>query len=1070
MKSLSRLAFAALVTCPALAHARSAGEIIDATGVRGGLVVHLGSGDGKLTAALRANDSYLVHGLDADAGNVDGARRHVQSLGLYGKVSVTRFDRQRLPYADNLVNLLVSEDLGRISMREVLRVLAPCGVAYVKTGGEWVKTVKPWPDDIDEWTHWLHGPDGNAVARDRVVGPPRRIQWTARPLWSRHHDSMPSISAMVSAGGRLFYIIDEGPTAVGGPDMDKWALVARDAFNGVLLWKRPMISWGWSQWAEKWSGRWNQPYDLPKHLVAVGDRVYVTLDFKGPLMALDAATGETEDVYEGTEGTDEILYHRDRLILARNEHDADTGRVSFDRKTVCLVDPKSGTVVWRKTGLTGLPRARSLSVNGLLLTAGGDAVFLVDREAIVALDFETGGGLWRRPLPVVRPEGNGPRKTAMGRDRFLLYHDGVVLFAQPYFGRAYYLTRKAVLYAFSADDGGPLWEHPFGGWPFDLPPDVFAIDGLVWVHRDVGAAREDVYKRKGVVAEVPPFAVIGIDVKTGAVRREIPTADIFQLGNHHRCYRNNATERYILTAKRGIEFTDVHSGETDKNFWVRGGCLFGIIPCNGLIYSTPHPCECHLNVKLNGFFALASSGPRATAARPDRPPPPVGKRFEEGPAYGNVRGPTARGRSSGDWPAYRHDAKRSGAASSAVSNRLKPIWRTRIGDTLSAPVIAGGRVFVAAADEHRVVSLDAAEGDAVWSFTAGARVDSPPTVHDDLVLFGCRDGWVYALRASDGKLAWRRRLAPEERLVGAMGQLESAWPIHGSVLVKDGIVYAVAGRSSFLDHGMHVYGLDVHTGDIERYQRLYSADPDTGKMKPQPLNDRTWRGNILREGALADVLSADEEHVYMREQVLFQDSVSDGSSSRDPRAGKSRLRARSGLLDDSYFNRGGWELGGRAQICVFDSETVYGVQAYESTARNEFFFPGGKGYTVFARPLGSRAPRARPTSDADASGQAPRGRGATSWSRRIAVRVQAMVLAKDALLVAGTPDVVDPEDPLAAFEGRKGAILSVLSLAGGRTLDEYGLASPPVWDGMALANGRLVVVQRDGHVLCMGSR
>ena len=32
-------------------------EILDTSGVQGGIVVHLGCGDGKLTAALRASDS-----------------------------------------------------------------------------------------------------------------------------------------------------------------------------------------------------------------------------------------------------------------------------------------------------------------------------------------------------------------------------------------------------------------------------------------------------------------------------------------------------------------------------------------------------------------------------------------------------------------------------------------------------------------------------------------------------------------------------------------------------------------------------------------------------------------------------------------------------------------------------------------------------------------------------------------------------------------------------------------------------------------------------------------------------
>ena len=53
---------------------------------------------------------------------------------------------------------------------------------------------------------------------------------------------MASMSAMVSAGGRVYYIFDEGPTAsVILPA--KWSLIGRDAFNGVVLWKRPIDSW-----------------------------------------------------------------------------------------------------------------------------------------------------------------------------------------------------------------------------------------------------------------------------------------------------------------------------------------------------------------------------------------------------------------------------------------------------------------------------------------------------------------------------------------------------------------------------------------------------------------------------------------------------------------------------------------------------------------------------------------------------------------------------------------------------------------------------------------------------------
>ena len=133
------------------AGAQSAKDILDAAGVTGGLVVHVGCGDGELTAALRANIRLTVHGLDADAKNVAAARKTVRETHPTGAVWVDQLGAKRLPYAENMVNLLVSEDLGAITMKEVMRVLVPRGVAYVKGGGKWIKTVKPWPHNIDEW-------------------------------------------------------------------------------------------------------------------------------------------------------------------------------------------------------------------------------------------------------------------------------------------------------------------------------------------------------------------------------------------------------------------------------------------------------------------------------------------------------------------------------------------------------------------------------------------------------------------------------------------------------------------------------------------------------------------------------------------------------------------------------------------------------------------------------------------------------------------------------------------------------------------------------------------------------
>ena len=89
---------------------------------------------------------------------------------------------------------------------------------------------------------------------------------------------------------------------------------------------------------------------------------------------------------------------------------------------------------------------------------------------------------------------------------------------------------------------------------------------------------------------------------------------------------------------------------------------------------------------------------------------------------------------------------------------------------------------------------------------------------------------------------------------------------------------------------------------------------------------------------------------------------------------------------------------------------------------------------------------------------------------------QAMVLARQTLLVAGPPDKVsqiphNPSsvDPLAeALGAERGGRLVAVSAPDGKILADYELKSPPVFDGMAAALGRLYVSTKIGEVVCMG--
>ncbi len=89
------------------------------------------------------------------------------------------------------------------------------------------------------------------------------------------------------------------------------------------------------------------------------------------------------------------------------------------------------------------------------------------------------------------------------------------------------------------------------------------------------------------------------------------------------------------------------------------------------------------------------------------------------------------------------------------------------------------------------------------------------------------------------------------------------------------------------------------------------------------------------------------------------------------------------------------------------------------------------------------------------------------WSVNVPVRARAMVLAGNTLLLAGPPDVVPAEDPYAAFDGKKGALLWLVSVADGKKLAEYELQSPPVFDGMAVADGGVYLSTTAGTVECL---
>lgn len=1053
-----------------ICRAADAQEILRLAGTQGGLIVHVGCGDGKLTAALRANDRCLVQGLEISPAQVELARDNIRASGKYGPVSAIIWDGKRLPFADNLANLILVSGGNTVERGELLRALAPNGVVLFdnpKVKLQDSKLVKPWPAEIDQWTHWLHGPDGNAVAHDHVAGPPRGMQWIAGPLWSRHHNAVPSITAQVTANGRLFYLVDEAPASMDNTAPDKWALVARDAFNGVWLWRKPMADWGWKAWSADWTRRFTIPAQIASRLVAVGDRVFVTLGFNAPVSELDAATGEVRRTFAGSEFADEIVCDEGKLILVLNQQAQHPGVLTVAEtkgkpnrdpkeppqpppvhKSVAAYDLSSGRQLWKTGDYTGL-RSKTGSmdrINHLSLVTGGGAAFFADEHQLICLSLADGRERWRAPRPVV-PEHKMRYSIRITDMCTLVYHEGVFFFAQLNPDREIdWREIRGKLHAYDARSGQPLWERTCASWGWGDAPDVFCRDGKVWVYDFQN-----------------PF-LLGLDLRTGAEKQKLSCFKAFDDGHHHRCYRNKATDRFVMTSYRGYEFTDWQTGETSLNHWVRGTCRIGGFPCNGLIYANPHPCECYIASKLNGMMALSP-------AQAPAPEVAANERLQRGSAAGaNLKMETAN---PDDWPIFRHDAQRSGSTSGKLGADWKKAWETPLDGPLTACTAAGGKVFTACPAAHQVYAVEAETGKVAWRFFAGAPVDSPPTVSGGCLYFGSADGWVYSLRANDGALVWKFLAAPSSRQILAMDRLESAWPVHGSVLVQDNIAYVAAGRSSYLDGGFAAYTLDARTGQVLSQRRVVSdynvrVKRVKGQQKARPVSAVLGNDNEAAAPAdgdnlelLSDVLLVSGNTAYMRQFPLFALNDQAGGAKQNA----ARLEPRTGFFDDSWFSRTRWHFGTKidGEYLVFDDRQVFGIRARASkTDDGGFFTPASKGFELFC--AGRQAAQAAPAAKKK-SGKAANHTGQL-WSTQLPVRVISMVAAGNVLLLSGTPDAIDSQEPWAAYEGRRGGMLLAIDKTNGRILQQLKLEHAPAYDGMALAAGRLYVPTQQGRLLC----
>lgn len=971
-------------------------DAVKASPIRGGLCVVLGSADGDAARAIAQQGPFLVHLLadPRDERRVADLRRALPDESLAGRVTIETWRESVLPFVDQLVSLLVVVDPLGVPEAELLRVVRPGGELVVRDGAAWRRSIRPRPDGMDEWSQWRHGPDRNAVSKDRLVDVPERVQW----LYSS--TVVLEAADMVTANGRIFI-------------QDRDTLRARDGFNGLPLWQTDL-------YAHKKLGL-EKP---PALIVAKGERVFALLK-DGTFRALDAATGTPLYEFDDAGQPNVVLLLDDgTLVMATEEH-------------VSAFDSSTGRRLWRETA--NLPHT---------LTAGGGAVYFLegnDRRGsgsgdVTAVDARTGKLLWERNYEWAR------------RSDLASFGEGHLVFE---------VRRPA------------LWRELWKNNPEQEKADKFQ---LVVVDARTGEEKQKLYgvassarhgefctafwHRGSLLTEARTPKGLGIArYKPGDFSKpfEVFQANFAGDRGWGHCYPPVLTERFYLNGQ--LHFTDLEKRTQSSNVITRGACHVlraGYVPANGLIYTFPKHCVCF--PMLNGNSCLAPRSAEPVASHPI--------------VVGQAVKFDSQDAAATDWPTFRHDEFRSGGTPAELPEKLDTLWSVTVpgpdyraepaaewadnpwvAGPLSAPVVAGGLVYVAQSDAHRLLAFDAATGRPRWQFTAGGRLDGPPTIHRGLALAGCRDGWVYAVDARDGTLAWRRRIAPNDRRISTYGQLESAWPCAGSVLVSAGRAYVSAGLHPNAGGGVFVACLQPENGDllwVQKFDDLGFDSPWPAPHDPRPTDKPNVASDPWRT-------IRPQEYRHFDLPVRDGDAIAVSRCAFDPQTGAKKLNKASGYYEvgttGAKLPRTSWrytDVQSRAPLAVGLGGNVFSTSPRKARLFRAEFVPGKPFDTDWVNvPFEQWKAGLSHASSKIFEGGA---RWSVALSGETASFPRALLVTPNRLLYA------HPNGTLALHD-----------TADGRERLQRSL-EPLAWDALAATPGRVYATTRTGKLLCLGTR
>ncbi|MFC1582545.1 PQQ-binding-like beta-propeller repeat protein, partial [Planctomycetota bacterium] len=741
-----------------------------------GLFVHLDADKAELVSGIAQTGRFLAHGLCSNEAAAAAGRKQLTAAGLSGLTCMEALALEKLPYAKNTVDLLAAEDYSRLKARgvtpdEIVRVLTPRGMACLgitaadkgpleqglkRLGvteytfkNSYLTFIKPRPVGMDDWNHAKRGPQGNAVSRDMTLGVPNHLQWIAGPTRSYHRFSFGPLTSgpgrLLSAGGRNFY--QQGKN-----------IVARNAFNGVLLWIKPI----------------NTKFE---RMVASHTMFFTCPENR--IIAWDAATGEKVREFQEDLRCFQLLLIDGTLLSAGGD-----GIKAFN--------PGTGKLKW--AALPGVKGA----------VADQDRIYYASGPKVAAIGLKNGQPLWNQDIS----EYAG-RKPAL---RFAF--DGRLLFTHDADGGIEAL-------ALDGKDGRLLWKAkgPAKGMLFYADGLIwFEHASKEHAEGEPAITRDSEKLSKWVGHNAATGKVERTHAGPVTLQYACHTfypSDRWMIANRPIYFMDWDTGKaYSFEGTRmqcGIAYF-LGQGLFFGLYTTPSKCMcmptsIAAITAFGSIGDIPNLGE--VETQEEGRHVRGTASAPAGVFRYEWP------MYRCDPARSSSVGTVLPNKLTEAW-------RRKLVKTAAPDTIIRHDWPMSrpVGDLITAPSVSNQRVFAGLFQDHRITALDIASGEVAWTFDTSSRVDAPPALYKGLCLFGDHNGWVYCVREDSGELVWRFRAAPADRRMVAYGQVESSWPVVGGVLIEKDTAYVMAGRTAEVDGGLYIHALQPATGELKWTARL----------------------------------------------------------------------------------------------------------------------------------------------------------------------------------------------------------------------------------------------------------